>query len=318
MILPSFFSTHFLMRTFVPFTYLAKISVTLCLFFMGNAFATEYKLPKEGDRLIGNLQHHVVKKGDYFQKIAEQYNIGFLALLAANPDVDPFLPKMGEKILVPSQMLLPFIKREGIVVNLPELRLYYFSPDENKVYVFPVGVGRLGLETPQTNSYIGEKRENPTWTPTSAMRERYRVEFDKELPKVVPAGPDNPFGKYALRIGTSEYLIHGSNKRFGIGMRASSGCIRMYDNDIKWLFDNVALKTKVRIIDQSVKMSYERKGLKLIEIHKPLTKVGAEQNPVNITKAIKKFVDVSNDEWPIIAPYFEQPKGVVIGIKRKG
>jgi hypothetical protein len=100
-------------------------------------------------------------------------------------------------------------------------------------------------------------------------------------------------------------------------MRASSGCIRMYDNDIKWLFDNVELNTKVRIIDQSVKMSYERKGLKLIEIHKPLTAEGANQNPVVITEAIKNFVDASSDEWPILAPYFEQPKGVVIGIKRK-
>jgi len=135
-------------------------------------------------------------------------------------------------------------------VNLPELRLYYFSPTENKVHVFPVGIGRQGLETPRTSTYVGEKRENPTWTPTQAMRERHRAEFGKELPAVVQAGPDNPFGKYALRLGTSEYLIHGSNKRFGIGMRASSGCIRMYDNDIKWLFDHVALNTKVRIIDQ--------------------------------------------------------------------
>ncbi len=199
-------------------------------------FATVYDMDVKPKRLIGESKVHTVVKGDYFQQLAEQYDVGFLALLAANPKQDPFLLQIGEQVVIPNEMLLPYISREGIVVNLPELRLYYFLPDENKVYVFPVGIGKQGLSTPLTNTYIGDKRKDPVWRPTQETQDRYFAEHGKYLAKEVPAGPDNPFGKYALRLGTSEYLIHGSNKRFGIGMRASSGCIRMYDDDIKWLF----------------------------------------------------------------------------------
>jgi len=294
------------------------VFVSIALFF--SCFfinAAEYQLPADDSRLIGKLQRHLVIKGDYFQEIAEQYNVGFLALLAANPGVDPFLPKEGTNVLIPSQMLLPFIKREGIVVNLPELRLYYFLPDENIVMVFPVGIGREGLETPKTTSYIGKKRENPVWRPTEETRARYYAEHGKEMAREVAAGPDNPFGKYALRLGFSEYLIHGTNQRFGIGMRASSGCIRMYDDDIKWLFDNVPEKTPVRIIEQEVKMSYEANNLRLIEIHQGLTQQGVDQKETVIPEAVKRFVGGSEKNWPLLKPYFEKPKGVVVAIKKK-
>ena len=298
--------------------------------------STEYQLPEKNSRLIGEQKIHKTIKGDYFQKIAEQYNVGFLALLAANPGVDPFLPELGSDITIPSAMLLPFIKHEGIVVNLPELRLYYFLPTENKVHVFPVGIGRQGLETPKVTSYISSKRKNPTWRPTKAMRQRYLEEHGKEMIQEIPAGPDNPFGKYALRLGTSEYLIHGTNQRFGIGMRASSGCIRMFDDDIKWLFDNVPLNTKVRIIEQPIKMSYENGQRQLIEIHSPLT---VNEKPVNsdivdgrsvdsntadgsdmgeavqqtiITQAVKEFVGTNKNYWQQLAPVIEKPQGLII------
>jgi lipoprotein-anchoring transpeptidase ErfK/SrfK len=280
--------------------------------------ATEYLLPSGDKRLIGHLEHHVVQKGDYFQEIAERYNVGFLALLAANPEVDPFLPKPGYNLLIPSQMLLPFVKREGIVINLPELRLYYFLPTENKVMVFPVGIGREGLETPRTTSYIGKKRENPVWRPTKETRARYLAKHGKEMVREVAAGPDNPFGRYALRLGLSEYLIHGSNKRFGIGMRASAGCIRMYDDDIKWLFDHVPEQTPVNIIEQPVKMSHEQPGLKLIEIHQPLTQQGVEPQKVSVPDLVKTFFDGKDKYWPLLLPYFEEPKGVVIAVKSRG
>lgn len=284
--------------------------ITLC--FVSNlTVATEYDLPTKEFRLIGVNQSHKVKKGDYFQKIAEQYNVGFLALMAANPGIDPFLPELESDIVIPSAMLLPYIKREGIVVNLPELRLYYFVPQENKVHVFPVGIGREGLETPKATSYISSKRKDPTWRPTIAMRERYFEEHGKELLKEIPAGPSNPFGKYALRLGTSEYLIHGTNQRFGIGMRASSGCIRMFDDDIKWLYENIPLKTKVRIIEQPIKMSYESGGRRVIEIHSPLTIENIAQKNT-ITSSIKKFVGESNRVWEKLTPMFEKPQGLAI------
>lgn len=274
-------------------------------------YATEYDLPAKGFRLIGVDQTHKVKKGDYFQKIAEQYNVGFLALMAANPDIDPFLPELNSDVVIPSAMLLPYIKYEGIVINLPELRLYYFSPENNKVHVFPVGIGREGLETPKATSYISSKRKNPIWRPTDAMRQRYFEEHGKELPREIAAGPNNPFGKYALRLGTSEYLIHGSNQRFGIGMRASSGCIRLFDDDIKWLFENIPLNTKVRIIEQPIKMSYESDGKRVIEIHSPLSIENTAQKNT-ITAEIKKFVGKEYSMWQKITPMFDKPKGLAI------
>ena len=131
------------------------------------------------------------------------------------------------------------------------------------------------------------------------------------LPNVVPPGPDNPFGKYALRLGSSEYLIHGTNQRFGIGMRASSGCIRMFDEDIKWIFDNVPLNTKVRIIDQPIKMSYENGQRQLIEIHSPLSIDEMDQQIV-ISQAVKNFVGKNEYHWQQLTPMFEKPRGLII------
>jgi len=274
--------------------------------------AKVYDMDGGGSRLIGEQTIHTVVKGDYFQQLAEDYDVGFLALLAANPKNDPFLLQIGEEIVIPNQMLLPFISQQGIVINLPELRLYYFSPEENKVHVFPVGIGREGLSTPLTNTVIGEKRKDPTWRPTQEMQERYFSEHGKYLPKEVAAGPDNPFGKYALRLGTSNYLIHGSNKRFGIGMRASSGCIRMYDNDIEWLFENVSINTKVRIVNQPVKMSYENGDKQLIEIHQPLTDLEATKHNVILTKTLQRFVGTKREYWQQLLPVIEKPQGLVL------
>lgn len=239
-------------------------------FIASSVCASVYKLPENNSRLIGDNIRHEVIKGDYFQALAEYYNVGMLALIAANPEVDPFLPAVGHILTIPKKMIIPYGVREGIVINLAELRLYYFPPDEPLVYVFPVGIGKQGLSTPTVVSVIGEKRKNPTWRPTQAMRERYKKEHGVELPKEIPAGPDNPFGQYALRIGTSEYLIHGSNQRMGIGLRASSGCIRLYDHDIEWLFYNVKQGTKVKIVNHPIKMSYESDG-KWMEVHQPLS-----------------------------------------------
>lgn len=278
---------------------------------MEKSFAAEYGLPSGKGRLIGKLQYHQVIKGDYFQQIAEQYNVGFLALMAANPHVDPFLPPEGTELTIPTAMLLPFVRQEGIVINLPELRLYYFEPHRNKVHVFPVGIGREGLETPVATSVISEKRKDPVWRPTKAMQERYLKEHGKPLAKEVPPGPNNPFGKYALRLGTSEYLLHGTNKRFGIGMRASSGCIRLFDDDIKWLYDNVALNTKVRIVDQPIKMSYEQGDKQLIEIHQPLSVTDASKG-IKLSDAVQRFVGTERHYWQQLLPVIEQPKGLVI------
>ena len=285
-------------------------SLLLCSLFAPLSIAKIYSLPAEGSRLIGEAQFHQVEKGDYFQLIAEKYDVGFLALMTANPGVDPFLPTVGKKLVIPSQMLLPFGKREGIVINLPELRLYYFPENEDNVHVFPVGIGRQGLATPKTVSYIGEKRKDPVWRPTAEMKERYFAEHGKKLADEVPAGPNNPFGKYALRLGTSVYLLHGSNRRFGIGMRASSGCIRLYDDDIEWLYQHVEINTPVRIIDQTIKLSYEPKK-KLLEVHSPLTAEDGGVNNVEVTQAVLEFVGDLPNNKTLLMEQVAEPKGLV-------
>jgi L,D-transpeptidase ErfK/SrfK/L,D-transpeptidase YbiS len=278
------------------------------------SLASVYNLPTSDSRLIGEKTTHKAIKGDYFQALAEHYNVGFFALLAANPDVDPFLLQPGSKIVIPKQMLLPYGKREGIVINLAELRLYYYPKGEKLVYVFPVGIGRQGLETPNLTSVIGDKRKDPTWRPTKAMRERYFTKHGREMAREVAAGPNNPFGKYALRIGTSEYLLHGTNKRFGIGMRASSGCIRMYDHDIEWLYNNIAVGTPIRILEQPIKMSYEPEG-KMIELHRPLTPEGMSDATLTMTNAVKKFIGRHDKVLEQVNELLNQPKGIVVTLK---
>jgi len=285
-------------------------SLLLSSLFAPLSIAKIYSLPAEGSRLIGETQFHQVEKGDYFQQIAEKYDVGFLALMTANPGVDPFLPTVGQKLVIPSQMLLPFGKREGIIINLPELRLYYFPENEDSVHVFPVGVGRQGLATPKTVSYIGEKRKDPVWRPTAEMKERYFAKHGKKMADEVPAGPNNPFGKYALRLGTSVYLLHGSNRRFGIGMRASSGCIRLYDEDIEWLYEHVKINTPVRIIDQTIKLSYEPKQ-KLLEVHSPLTTDDGGVNKVEVTQAVLEFVGDLPENKALLMEQVTKPKGLV-------
>ncbi len=292
------------------FTFKKLICSFLLSFVVFVSAAKTYDLPPVGSRLIGDMQYHEVIKGDYFQRIAEHYNVGFLALMAANPGVDPFLPTLGHQLVIPSQMLLPFGKREGIIINLPELRLYYFPENSDKVHVFPVGVGREGLATPKTISYIGEKRKDPVWRPTTEMKARYFVEHGRKLADEVPAGPNNPFGKYALRLGTSVYLLHGSNQRFGIGMRASSGCIRLYDDDIEWLYQHVAINTPVKIVDQTIKLSYEP-NKKLIEVHSPLTPDNGEVSETYITSAVRAFVGDFPDNKSLLLNQVTNPKGLV-------
>jgi L,D-transpeptidase YcfS len=154
------------------------------------------------------------------------------------------------------------VPREGIVINLAELRLYY-PPGKNEVTVYPIGIGQLGGDTltPTMVTTVSDKRANPTWTPTANIRARYKAQ-GIDLPAVVPAGPENPMGHHAIRLAAygGVYLIHGTNADFGIGMRVSSGCIRLRDNDIATLFSVIKPGTRVNIINTPIKASVEPDG----------------------------------------------------------
>ncbi|CAM8265270.1 ATP synthase subunit [Klebsiella michiganensis] len=236
-------------------------------------WAVDYPLPPANSRLIGENQFWTVQEGDRnLQAIARRFDTAAMLILEANDTIAPVQPKPGTQVLIPSQMLLPDVPREGIVVNLAELRLYYFPPGVNQVQVYPLGIGQQGLETPEMTTRIGQKIPNPTWTPTAGIRAR-SLEKGIKLPPVVPAGPNNPLGRYALRLayGNGEYLIHGTSAPDSVGLRVSSGCMRMNAADIQSLFNQVKSGTPVRIINQPVKFAVEPDGKRYVEVHRPLT-----------------------------------------------
>ncbi|HAT1647052.1 TPA: L,D-transpeptidase family protein [Raoultella planticola] len=237
------------------------------------AWAVDYPLPPANSRLIGQNQWWTVQEGDRnLQAIARHFDTAAMLILEANDTLAPVEPKPGTQVLIPSQMLLPDVPREGIVVNLAELRLYYFPPGQNQVQVYPLGIGQQGLETPEMTTRVGQKIPNPTWTPTAGIRAR-SLEKGIKLPPVVPAGPNNPLGRYALRLayGNGEYLIHGTSAPDSVGLRVSSGCMRMNAADIQALFSQVKTGTPVRVINQPVKFAVEPDGKRYVEVHRPLT-----------------------------------------------
>lgn len=209
------------------------------------------------------------------EAFAAQHGLGLSNMLEANPGVDPFLPKSGTRLVIPQQLILPDTVREGIVVNVAEMRLYYYPPGSNTVEVLPIGIGQAGRETPRNwVTAVERKQDGPTWSPTPNTRRAYAAE-GKTLPAFVPAGPDNPMGLYAIYIGRL-YAIHGTNSNFGIGLRVSQGCIRLRNNDIKYLFDNVPVGTRVQLIDRPVKVTTEPDGSRWVEVHEPLSRNRAE------------------------------------------
>ncbi len=274
------------MRKLLPLLLSSVLSTT--------ALAVEYPWPESDTRLIGDNPVHIVQPGEHMEQIAKQYNVGFLALLSANPGVDPYLPEPGTFVTVPQQLILPEVDYDGIVINLAELRLYYFDKAEKKLNIFPIGIGRIGRDTPVMKTKISQKRENPTWTPPLSLRKEYLEERNIVLPEVVPAGPENPLGTHALRLayGSGSYLIHGTNKDFGIGLRVSAGCIRMRPDDIVWLFDKVSVGEKVRVINEPVKTAYEPDGTVYIEAHRPLSEDESEAGKRLLTKP-----DERTDDW---------------------
>lgn len=205
--------------------------------------------------VVGEITHYTVKEKDNLYEIARRHDIGIVELLSANPGIDPWMPEVGTKLTITSTHVLPPGPRKGIVVNLSELRLFYFV-DDRTVMTFPIGIGRDGWETPIGTTKIVLKRKNPAWIPPTSIREE-----NPDLLEIVPAGPDNPLGAYALNIDWPGYVIHGTNRPYGIGKRSSHGCIRLYPEDIEALFKVADIGTKVTIIDTPYKLGWRGKDL---------------------------------------------------------
>jgi L,D-transpeptidase ErfK/SrfK len=211
--------------------------------------------------IIGIPTVYEAHEEDTLLDVARTYDVGYVEIRTANPNLDPWMPGAGSLINVPTQHLLPAGPRRGIVINLSELRLYYFPPRAAAPLSFPIGIGDEGKETPVGHTTIARKAVHPTWIPTRSEHDE-----DPELPNIVPPGPDNPMGNYALYLARKGYAIHGTNKPYSIGRRDSHGCIRMYPEDIEALFKRVAIGTPVAIIDAPVKLAWVIDVLYL-EIH---------------------------------------------------
>lgn len=215
--------------------------------------------------LAGQLGVFTTRYEDTFAEVGSQLALGYLELVKANPGVDPWLPGEGTTITLPRQYVLPEARREGIVINLAEYRLYYFT--EDGVQVYPVGVGSAENPSPLTDAKVTMPLESPAWYPPASIRAEYEASGDF-LPRMIPPGPENPLGTHALLLSEKGYLIHGTNKLFGVGMPVSHGCFRMYNEDISRFVYQVNKGTSVQIVNDPVKMGLSG-GEVWLEVHRP-------------------------------------------------
>ncbi len=236
------------------------------LLFPASSSASHRYFFSKNKTVIGSMKTYTIKGDESLIEIARKFNIGYNEITEANHTLDPFIPGNGKTVQIPKQWILPDMDSyTGIVINLSEMRLYYFSPkgkNLKRVVTFAIGIGDEGKATPVGKFKVIQKLKNPRWVvPLSIRRER------PELPKVVPPGPDNPLGTHALRLSSKSIMIHGTNRPFAVGRKASHGCIRLYPEDMPLLFQLVPNKTKVAIIRQPVKVGVSENKVYL-EVHK--------------------------------------------------
>lgn len=249
-----------------------RIALLSLVVFAPSLEAYEYPLAGPGQTLIGETLNIRAGYEDTLHDLGQDDGFGYLEMLAANPGVDPWLPGEGAKVTLPGERILPDTPREGIVINLPEYRLYYYPPEGGRVITYPVGIGREGWSSPLGDTRVARKETNPYWYPPQSIRDEHAAEGDF-LPKVVPPGPDNPMGPFKMNLAMGAYVIHGTNRQFGIGMRVSHGCFRMRNEDISALFPLIPAGMTVSIINQPYKLGL-RDGRLLLEVHTPLDEHG--------------------------------------------
>jgi L,D-transpeptidase ErfK/SrfK len=291
-----------------------------------SVLATSYTMPERpGDKLIGDLPHKITyataKQEDTLLDIARDYDIGQNEIIMANPKVDRWLPGAGTQVRIPNSHLLPDAPQKGLVLNLPEYRLYYF-PKHSKnqaqtVTTHPISIGRIDWETPLGKTYISAKTENPVWIPPQSIKDEHAAEGDI-LPDVYPAGPDNPLGLFALRLGIPGYLIHSTNKPYGVGMRVSHGCIRMYPEDIEKLFPEVKVRTPVHIVNQPIKVGWSGSTL-YIEVYPDLQDSQLNYQQRRLENALDLIELANNGKIPVIKgaalkSALEQSNGIPVAI----
>ena len=269
------------------------ITIGLCV---ATSQASVYTID-ENQKLIGEPKTVYATYNDTFISIAKEFDLGYEELVAANPGIDPWLVKEGTKINLPSQFILP-PSRAGIHINLAEYRLYYFDEDNAKqVWSFPVSIGRGDWQTPKGQVVITDKIINPSWYPPESIRKEHALNGDP-LPYVVLPGPDNPLGKYALKLSAKGYFIHGTNRPYGIGMQVTHGCVRLRPPDIQVLFQKILRKNKVYISYEPFKFTIEDTKI-YFEAH-PRHSASKEENSQKWMKAMADLLDLANSKHQLI------------------
>src|ERR1700674_603158 len=274
-------------RTAAPVVLLTLLTTTA----LSTAYATTYTLAKPDDAVVGEDQSIVTAYEDTLYDLARAYSLGSEELIRVNPSVDPWIPGAGKMLVVPGRHILPPGPHEGIVVNLPEHRLYYFPKPKRggpvQVITYPVSIGKMDWRTPLGVTHVIQKEKNPTWFPPESVRKEHAEAGDPLPPKVGP-GPDNPLGLFAMRLaaGNGTYLIHGTNNPIAVGLAVTHGCIRMYPDDVSALFPLIPVGTSVRLINVPVKVAWVD-GELLLEAHPPVDAQGQSFEP-----EIEQFSDL--------------------------
>ena len=281
------------------------LPVVACVLFATGLRAEIYELPPAGYDVVGAVATVTAREEDTLIDIARRNGLGYHDIVRANPDVNVWVPGEGTEVVLPTRFVLPPGPRRGIVLNLAEYRLYYYpEPAEGEpayVMTYPISIGRMDWETPLGSTSVVSKVTDPSWYPPQSVRDEHEAD-GRPLPRVVPPGPDNPLGRYAMRLGIPGYLIHSTNRPAGVGMRVTHGSIRMFPEDIEYLFPNVDVNTPVRIINTPVKIGWFGDEL-VVEVHPVLEAAVSEGNEELIAADIDVDTgDVTADEVEFDAP----------------
>jgi L,D-transpeptidase ErfK/SrfK len=280
------------------------------------------------DEVVGQLQVTVASKQDTLSDSARRFNVGYEEIVRANPGVDPWLPREGTEVVVPTQFVLPNAPREGIVINIAAMRIFYFEPAKKGelqvVYTHPIGIGRVGWSTPEGVTKVLSKQKDPVWRPTASIIAEHKKNGEI-LPAVVPAGPDNPLGRYKMTLGWASYLIHGTNKPYGVGLRSSHGCIRLYPEDIEKIFAMVGPGTSVRVVNQPFVFGWQNDQLVLqaFDVLEDDKRDWSKSQPKllakTLTKAIQEQLKARGEtvDWERVAQIARDPRGLVVSVSNQ-
>ncbi len=302
-----------------PVHYWATLCGALLCLTPGLTFAAIFDFPRPGNDIIGEVFTMATPPGQELAEIGRKYDVGGYEMLEANPQVPGKVTRSFTTLTIPRAHILPNAERSGIVINISELRLYYYPADHSKVISFPIGIGREGWQTPAIITKIAEKIVNPTWHVPDTIK-AWNAAKGIFLPDSIPPGPDNPLGNFAMRLGDPTILIHGTNAPTSVGWRVSSGCIRMLPQDVAALFDLVTVGTRVDIVDQPFLAGWYDNKLYL-EAHLPVQESPARNDPhpyatqvvLDATKNRPAIVD-----WNKVFQAADEQRGIPVVIGEAG